>query len=98
MYIYVNCIVSKTNTANSDTFVPHEYCYLNKSVLDTILTSRSEKRSHSHFSLMKPPRATSQLRVDVLQRGMINIRFVWPCVCVLGISELQTPLGLVKVS
>lgn len=69
-------LVSKS-TSLTGALVPHEYRYLNKSILNKAMSSSSSDGSshsdkgltHGHFNLLKNPRATSQLRADILQRG-----------------------------
>ena len=67
-------------------FIPHEFAYLNKSVLERS-HGYSTPDSHNHFVLKKRPQASVQLRNEMLQRGVCGQkrereREMCVCVCV----------------
>ena len=52
----------------NNVFIPHEYAYLNHSVLSGS-HGYSVPSGHTHFTLKKKPQASVQLRNEILQRG-----------------------------
>ena len=55
-------------------FIPHEFAYLNKSVLEESY-GYSPPDTHNHFVLKKRPQASVQLRNEMLQRG--TCMYLW---------------------
>ena len=59
------------HTVNHDSaniFIPHEYAYLNQTVLASS-HGYNPPSDHTHFLLKKKPQASVQLRNEILQRG-----------------------------
>ena len=66
-------------------FVPHEYPYLNQTVLHNT-HNFSASLGHQHFVLKSQPQASIQLRNEMLQRGarlLLLLLFVVCCCCLL---------------
>ena len=57
---------------NQQLFIPHEFAYLNKSVLEGSY-GYSAPDTHKHFVLKKRPQASVQLRTEMLQRGVQSL-------------------------
>ena len=57
------------NKQSQQLFIPHEFAYLNKSVLEGSY-GYSAPATHKHFVLKKRPQASVQLRNEMLQRGV----------------------------
>ena len=67
--ILIHTHIPPVSKQSQQLFIPHEFAYLNKSVLEGSY-GYSAPDTHKHFVLKKRPQASVQLRNEMLQRGM----------------------------